>query len=295
MEISISHSIPLSHEEIQIKILKNPVFVYAGRLCFDREWHTPKHSHKDITEIFYIMSGESRYIIGDREYSAKAGDIVLCSGGITHEEYHALSGSFEGYFCGINNIQVQGLRELWLTPENISPVLTAGESNERIKALFHDLYEESCSRQAGYEHVCGHLAACLCVMILRLVNESISVCGTVSSTGKTHALVNKMIEYMNSNLAGISINKIAGEFHLNPSYISHLFKRVTGVTPIKYCTAKRVDDAKRLLVSTEMTVGEIAAMLGYENVNHFYLPFKKYTGVTPKEYRRNIRNGIFSD
>jgi AraC-like DNA-binding protein len=90
----------------------------------------------------------------------------------------------------------------------------------------------------------------------------------------------------------ITISDMAAEFHLNASYLSHVFKKFHNISPIKYHEIRRMDEAKRLLSSTEMTVREIAFSIGYENINHFYQPFKKHTGVTPNAYRHMLKKDI---
>lgn len=79
---------------------------------------------------------------------------------------------------------------------------------------------------------------------------------------------------------------IAREVCLHPDYLSRLFKRVTGQSITDYILQARINLAKELLENTNMSVGEVAASVGYYNFSHFTKMFKKLTGSSPKDYRK---------
>ena len=66
-----------------------------------------------------------------------------------------------------------------------------------------------------------------------------------------------------------------------------MFHRSCGLPPKQYISLRRISRAKYLLWRTKLSVKEIAEQCGYENKYFFYRIFKKYTGVTPRQYRRN--------
>ena len=77
----------------------------------------------------------------------------------------------------------------------------------------------------------------------------------------------------------------AAALYMNPNYISQLFKKEAGVTFVHYVTQKRVDDAKKLLVTTQKTLSDIAIEVGFNDSFYFIKTFKKFVGVTPGQYR----------
>jgi AraC-like DNA-binding protein/quercetin dioxygenase-like cupin family protein len=88
----------------------------------------------------------------------------------------------------------------------------------------------------------------------------------------------------------LTLEELAGTVHLHPAYFSTLFKRVTGLPPLRYLARYRLDRVRELLLSTDLTVSEIAAMTGY--CDPFYLSrvFHQAEGVAPTEYRRAKKN-----
>lgn len=72
--------------------------------------------------------------------------------------------------------------------------------------------------------------------------------------------------------------------YLSPAQMYRLFREETGTTPIEYRNRLRIQRACQLLRGRECTIGEIAELLGFENVYYFSRVFKKYTGVAPSQY-----------
>ncbi len=103
------------------------------------------------------------------------------------------------------------------------------------------------------------------------------------------APIRSILRYMQEHLSEeISLNVLAEEFHLSAQYISQLFKSEIGVNYLTYLTNIRVGSAKKLLISTALSITEIAERCGYSDYRVFTKAFKKTEGVTPSQYRRNF-------
>lgn len=99
----------------------------------------------------------------------------------------------------------------------------------------------------------------------------------------------RIIDYMQEHLEEeISLNILAEKFHLNAQYISQLFKSEIGVNFLAYLTNIRMENAKKLLISTSLSIAEISQKSGYADYRVFTKSFKKVEGVTPSQYRRNF-------
>lgn len=82
----------------------------------------------------------------------------------------------------------------------------------------------------------------------------------------------------------ISLKMIAKHIFINPSYLSNIFKKETGVSVIDYVTMRRMDEAKRMFDKECQIVKRIAESVGYHDYRYFSKCFKKYTGITPQKY-----------
>ncbi len=79
---------------------------------------------------------------------------------------------------------------------------------------------------------------------------------------------------------------MADHVHLNSNYLSSVFHRKTGVTFREYLRRVRVESAKAHIGANELSVSEIAELVGYGDTSHFLRAFKNVTGMTPKTYRK---------
>jgi two-component system response regulator YesN len=79
---------------------------------------------------------------------------------------------------------------------------------------------------------------------------------------------------------------VAQAVHISPYYLSHLFKEELGVTFIGYLTKVRIEQAKILLLETNLTIQQISYMVGYQDSSYFTKVFKKLEGRTPTQFRR---------
>ncbi|MDF2936544.1 MAG: AraC family transcriptional regulator [Paenibacillaceae bacterium] len=87
----------------------------------------------------------------------------------------------------------------------------------------------------------------------------------------------------------LSLQLVAEQLGISPSYLSELIKQHWGETFIAYVTSYRIGKAKSLLLKTELTIADIAAEIGYGNATHLIRVFKKSEGLTPGEYRLRSR------
>ena len=112
---------------------------------------------------------------------------------------------------------------------------------------------------------------------------------------KNHSLkgysmhVRKVITAINQDLTeDLSLKAMAEALNVNPSYLSTLFKKETGMTLTEFVNQKRIEQAILLLNSTDMQIQTIALYCGIPDVNYFTKVFKKIVGKTPKEYREMV-------
>lgn len=98
--------------------------------------------------------------------------------------------------------------------------------------------------------------------------------------------VQKIKKYIDHNYEQpITIETLASECFLSPNYLSKAFRRQVGLSPRHYLTQKRLEEARKLLCSTKLTIQEISARTGFGDVNYFIRQFKVNYGDTPQKYR----------
>lgn len=94
----------------------------------------------------------------------------------------------------------------------------------------------------------------------------------------------------------LCLNGIASKVYMSPSYVSTLFKEITGESFTDYVIGVRMSKAKEFLITEDKDINVIAGMAGYDNIRSFLRAFKRYTGMTPTEYRKlHAINKLSSD
>lgn len=122
-------------------------------------------------------------------------------------------------------------------------------------------------------------------MIEKVVDEKIVDANTkIDSTKDT---IRKSITFIDQHLKNeLTLKDVASHVHLNPSYFSVLFKEQLKLTFSEYVTRRRVQRAKELMITTNLSINEIAEEVGYKTAKYFIKVFKENEGVTPSVYRK---------
>ncbi|MBQ4543949.1 MAG: helix-turn-helix transcriptional regulator [Oscillospiraceae bacterium] len=97
---------------------------------------------------------------------------------------------------------------------------------------------------------------------------------------------NLILQYLNEYHSTVTVSDLCKHFGRSPSHISHMFKQKCGISVKEYCTSLKLQDAKKLLLTTDSPVTQIAFDVGFNDVSHFISVFKKKFGVSPLRYRK---------
>ena len=104
--------------------------------------------------------------------------------------------------------------------------------------------------------------------------------------GKGTDAIENAIAYMKQHYnRPLTLKETADHVELNPSYFSTLFKQSCGSSFKEYLNSIRIEESKKLLAATDRSILDIALSIGFEDQSYFTKVFKKYTGLTPKQYR----------
>lgn len=98
--------------------------------------------------------------------------------------------------------------------------------------------------------------------------------------------ISECVDYIHDNLhTRITLDSLADRLHLSPSYLSRLFKKETGRSVSDYIQYKKIETAKRMLIYSDYSVSEIAAILAFPSHSYFSELFRKDTKLSPLQYR----------
>lgn len=112
------------------------------------------------------------------------------------------------------------------------------------------------------------------------------LCRQIGSDG-ADMVIKRMYYYMEKNYdQDLKLESFAKMFNYNSNYLGKIFRKEIGDSFNNALDTIRIANAKRLLSQTDLKVYQISEQVGYRNIDYFYLKFKKYVGVSPKEYKK---------
>ncbi|WP_156946399.1 PocR ligand-binding domain-containing protein [Desulfitibacter alkalitolerans] len=98
-------------------------------------------------------------------------------------------------------------------------------------------------------------------------------------------IIFKVINYIRENYRSVSLKEVSSKFHLNPTYLSRLFKEETGISYIDYVNRVKIEASKSFL-KDDRSIEDVANLVGFTNQSYFAKIFKQKEGITPTEWKK---------
>ncbi len=249
------------------------------------------HIH-DCYEVYFSISGGKQFLIDNKVYDIKPGDLFLIN-------------QYDSHYLTQIDKELHERIVIMIAPEFMQSI-SSKETN--LDACFQDrddkfshklsLSQEQQGRflyfinkiitSNGYGHDLLERATFteLFVMINQIINDKKS--NKVSDKAATYNdQVDAILSHLNYNFqSAISIGDLAKHFYISESYICRIFKAATGTTINKYMTARRISIAKSLLAEGT-GVSEVCEKCGFSDYSNFLKAFTKSVGISPKKYSQN--------
>ena len=289
-------------------------------ILLGKEKLTPPHQHVarySPEHIMYVVTdGELLLNESGKNISLIKGDIYIFKKGTYHKPLRATD--CEYYYI---HFETDSFKELDVTENEYYSIikskqekyLKAALNNRRIDETLTVTLKQSyhIEDQSLFEYIINLLKGertfgwyispekqirfsyVFADILLRLENYSATDSKT-QDDAKTYDTVKKIIAFIEDCYqTNFTATDIERNFFITYDYANRIFKRITGCTISKYRSIVRVNIAKEKLVSTNLKINEISALLGFTDPYYFSRLFKKIEGVSPNEYRQHHRLKIY--
>lgn len=264
-DISLYEKIPEVEQNFPIKILSQ------NCISLGPHWH-------EHIELLHILSGNGTFTCGSKTFHAEAGDTIA----VNSNELHCfVSDKPVTYICVI--IRFSFFNDVDF--ENIL-LLSKIPPDDIIHRHICTMRKEYCSRNIGADMMVKGEAYLLmthlrrCYTQAKLSDYEYNV--RMAKLKKINEILDFIHEHYNEN---ISTSQLAKKYFLSEGYICHMFKKASGKTITGYLNDFRIEKASVLLKNTDESISEIAARVGFDDVNYFDRLFKKRMNINPKKYR----------
>lgn len=234
-------------------------------------------------QILYIASGKAHFYFNGVEQIVTAGNMILYRPKEEQRYYYYGTDHTEVYWVHFTGGNVKNIVRSYGISDDVH-VIHSGTSLE-YKRIFTQMIQELKLCKEDYED----LLVCHLTHLFILLHRQINV----KPKGKTHALMEEMniaVRFFHENYnKQICIEDYAIDHNMSVSWFIRNFKEYTQMTPAQYILSLRISNAQTLLESTNYNVTEIAEMIGYDNPLYFSRIFKKQSGMSPSEFRKQLQ------
>lgn len=268
-----------SLNNLDVKILDAQKNTYNQKVSNRIQFHP-------FTYFYYLAEGFGKLSIESEMVEVHAGDLIIINSNIGHTMYLDKDIANIKYFgFGIESISIAGL------VDDASKAINYFHIDNRDKSLkfedyFEDIYNEYKGNDIFSNSLANAVASTLVINLLRKYRKSITV--------KHDKKINRQIDYIKSYIdtnynEDIKLEDLSSMAYMNKFHLISEFKQSYRITPIEYLILKRIEISKNLLISTNHTMEEISALVGFNSQSYFNQVFKKKVGQTPSQFRRKHR------
>lgn len=256
--------------------------------------HFPQHTHNYI-EVIYMCSGSTHHVINGEDVILKQGELLFLSRNAVQEIYPASESDIavnfivlpEFFEYGLNMMEPEEnlLRSFvidCLRGENVAAgylhfkVADVLPVQNLVENLIWTIWNRQPNRRRTNQATMG-------LLFLQLMN-CMDKLETDENAGQQKLMI-AVLSYIENHYRDGELTLLAESLHYDVYWLSREIKRRTGKTYTELVQAKRMSQAAFLLASTSMSVVDVAASVGYDNVSYFHRIFQKKFGVTPRTYR----------
>ena len=235
-------------------------------------------------QLLYIIEGEGVFHSARvAEARLKAGDLFLLFPQEWHSYHPEPATGWKSYWIGFKGQNVDSrVRAGFLAPDK--PVYHVGFSS-RLDALYRFAYQTALDESAYVQQTLAGVVNLFIGLMYSLERNN-----ELNSNHKHVDMVNHARRRIRESLeADLTIQQIAKEMNVSYSNFRKLFKEFTGVSPALYQQDLRLQRAKELLTTTDLSIKQIAYQLRFESPDYFSSKFKIKTGMKPSDFREQTR------
>ncbi|MDD6994980.1 MAG: AraC family transcriptional regulator [Candidatus Borkfalkiaceae bacterium] len=258
------------------------------------ELNVRNHYH-DCHQILLVTEGEAEVHLANSVYNATRGNILI----FNRFEEHFIKitkGPYKRYVIDVSpkidertEVGYKLFSVLFNRPEGFNNIVDVSEHFDDFAELFGRIVKESGRADKANGEILGLYAQ---EFLLRLSACRPNLFETFEDE-KCEMIYKIQKDFESNYNQDVSLEDLSKRYSISQSYLSHIFKSVTGKSVKGYLFACRIAAAKRYLANSEKRIGEIVALCGFSDCSNFSRVFKRTTGFSPVDFRRKYRDKEF--
>jgi len=237
-------------------------------------------------EIYFLVSGRRRYFIGHSIYDVAPGNVVIIPRGELHRTISVDRTGYDRYLLYFYENRIGSLIES-VGKKNFEQFLESGcyklpqEIVRKIQKRFEELLDDKQKGDKYLKAVEEQVLREILLLVMRFGEKNTTV------SGGSAEKIQEAAQYISENYGSeITLHTAAGLAYMEDTYFSKQFNNLTGFGFNEYLTQTRIKAAEKMLLETQLSVGEIAENCGFSAANYFGDVFKSFKGVSPSQFRK---------
>lgn len=288
MSEEIAHILPIPEQKIdrygvgqvdldrlRAREIAGPIFD-AGftKVALAKMVKQPGNLNRAHTHWFHlVIQGKMQFRLGRDTVIAEAGDLVRIPAGTTTQK--SSLGPVIWIYAEIEDIP------MWAPLKTLGPSMRKYESTDLMYILVKKI-TDAVRSQDVYSIRCAYESS---EMLVTLLRRELGQTDGELPTGRVNKLIRLLDEIREDPRADWNRSTMAKQVNMSERNLSRIFQRTFEMPPARMVTSIRMDLAIRFLLSTDMSLADIASAVGYDSPFSFSRLFRKHAGVSPGKYR----------
>ncbi len=280
--------------EYDLLLAKNRLYThYIAEQYLENVTMKNIHNHSHY-EILYIYESERILIAEKKQYILNKNNVALIPPYTLHRTLGKSEQSNDKYKKYLINFTKEFVDKISIAMD--VDVLTAfsqnqilvqldDEETEFVKNIMTEMFKYNNTGDLCDEQMFLMLLGSLLTFFAKKVPKE--------TIYKDNMLIDRIIKYMENNFEQeITLEILAKQFFVSKYEISRMFTKNVGISFVEYLTRIRIENSKKLLQDTSLSITRISEMAGFHSSSNFARVFKKATGISPVQYRRERENDV---
>lgn len=263
-----------------------------------------KHRH-EFFEMIYVYSGHCNQEINGERIHLQEGEICIIPPKVEHtiEVFHdsiilnvlIKRSTFNDTFLEIlkyETVLSSFFIKVLFTEDYSNYIIFRTNQEPNLREILSKLFIEYHESKKYAANILYNLLMLFFSFLLREYEGQVVLPKRLPHKEKVLPILTHILTHIQNNYKTVTLGELSAKFHFTESYVSKLIKATYGQTFTDIIQTIKLNKAIELLISSDLKIQHISESIGFENNTHFIRTFKKAHGISPNQYRKNVKNKV---
>ncbi|HAV91437.1 AraC family transcriptional regulator [Eubacterium uniforme] len=273
-----------------------PSYIFDGYAYKGCTWERIPHYHEDV-EIVYVYHGHMGYRVGGVDIELEKGDVLFVNSGVVHYSIAPPTKLVQYIICVLHprilyssfNVEMKAIKPI-ITDKSVTYIHFRNDEHDTPE--LQEIMSTMLDCTGSEFHITMNFFRIWNLIMNRYTDAYRTHMRRVGEDDEHSKLLKKMMLFIDGNYNNsITLNEIANAGGISISLCNQIFKKLTSKAPIEYVMHYRSRKVADLLMTSDMSMGEIASITGFSSASYMSEIFKKFYSMSPREYKKLARQG----